>query len=116
MEADLVAHCGTRAEGPYLSSLVLTDVATGWTECLPLLRHGYDDVLRALDQVRGLLPFPLRGLDTDNGGEFLNFPLLAVCRRERRDGLRDGVPQSGKAHDPGPRVLDAWPQAPHGDG
>jgi len=81
MEADLVAHCGTRAEGPYLSSLVLTDVATGWTECLPLLRHGYDDVLRALDQVRGLLPFPLRGLDTDNGGEFLNFPLLAYCER-----------------------------------
>jgi len=81
MEADLVAHCGTRAEGPYLSSLVLTDVATGWTECLPLLRHGYDDVLRALDQVRGLLPFPLRGLDTDNGGEFLNYPLLEYCER-----------------------------------
>ncbi len=81
MEADLVAHCGTRAEGPYLSSLVLTDVATGWTECLPLLRHGYADVLRALDQVRGLLPFPLRGLDTDNGGEFLNFPLLEYCER-----------------------------------
>ncbi len=81
MEADLVAHCGTRAEGPYLSSLVLTDVATGWTECLPLLHHGYDDVLRALDQVRGLLPFPLRGLDTDNGGEFLNFPLLEYCER-----------------------------------
>ncbi len=81
MEADLVAHCGTRAEGPYLSSLVLTDVATGWTECLPLLRHGYDDVLRALDQVRGLLPFPLRGLDTDNGSEFLNFPLLEYCER-----------------------------------
>jgi len=81
MEVDTVAHCGTRAEGPYLSSLVLTDVATGWTECLPLLRHGYDDVLRALDQVRGLLPFPLRGLDTDNGGEFLNFPLLEYCAR-----------------------------------
>ena len=79
MEADLVAHCGTRAEGPYLSSLVLTDVATGWTECLPLLRHGYDDVLRALDQVRPLLPFPLRGLDTDNGREFLNYPLLEYC-------------------------------------
>ncbi len=81
MEADLVAHCGTRAEGPYLSSLVLTDVATGWTECLPLLRHGYDDVIRALDQARGLLPFPLRGLDTDNGGEFLNYPLLEYCAR-----------------------------------
>jgi len=46
---------------------------------LPLLRHGYDDVLRALDQVRGLLPFPLRGLDTDNGREFLNYPLLEYC-------------------------------------
>ncbi len=81
MEADLVAHCGTRAEGPYLSSLVLTDVATGWTECLPLLRHGYDDVIRALDQVRLLLPFPLRGLDTDNGSEFLNYPVLEYCAR-----------------------------------
>jgi len=81
MEADLVAHCGTRAEGPYLSSLVLTAVATGWTACLPLLRHGYDDVIRALDQARLLLPFPLRGLDTDNGSEFLNYPLLAYCER-----------------------------------
>jgi hypothetical protein len=81
MEADAVAHCGTRAEGPYLSSLVLTDVATGWTECLPLLHHGYADVLGALDQARARLPFPLRGLDTDNGSEFLNFPLLEYCAR-----------------------------------
>jgi hypothetical protein len=81
LEADAVAHCGTRAEGAYLSSLVLTDVATGWTECLPLLHHGYADVLGALEQARGLLPFPLRGLDTDNGSEFLNYPLLEYCAR-----------------------------------
>jgi len=81
MEADAVAHCGTRAEGPYLSSLVLTDVATGWTECLPLLHHGYDDVIQALDQARLLLPVPLRGLDTDNGSEFLNYPVLEYCER-----------------------------------
>jgi hypothetical protein len=37
VEADLVAHCGNRAEGAYLNTLVLTDVATAWTECLPLL-------------------------------------------------------------------------------
>jgi hypothetical protein len=83
LEADAVAHCGTRAEGPYLSSLVLTDVATGWTECLPLLHHGYDDVLGALNQARELLPFPLRGLDTDNGTEFLNYPLLDYCARAK---------------------------------
>jgi hypothetical protein len=81
LEVDTVAHCGTRTEGSSLSSLVLTDVATGWTECLALVHHGYDDVLRALDQARERLPFPVLGLDTDNGSEFLNFPLLDYCAR-----------------------------------
>ena len=83
MEADSVAHCGTMAEGSFLSSLVLTDVATGWTECLPLLHRTHADVLSGLAEVRRLLPFPLLGLDTDNGGEFLNYPVLAYCTEER---------------------------------
>jgi hypothetical protein len=83
LEADLVAHCGTRAEGSYLYSLVLTDVATGWTECLPLLHRSQEAVLQALDTVRRLLPFPLLGLDTDNGGEFLNQEVLTYCEREQ---------------------------------
>jgi len=49
------------------SSYILTDIATGWTECLPLLHHGQDAVLLALDRASQLLPFPLLGLDTDNG-------------------------------------------------
>jgi hypothetical protein len=83
VEADLVAHCGQRAEGTFLYTLVLTDVGTGWTECLPLLHRGQHAVLQALDRARQLLPFPLLGLDTDNGGEFLNEELLAYCRREQ---------------------------------
>jgi len=83
VEADLVAHCGQRAEGAFLYTLVLTDVATGWTECLPLLHRGQHAVIQALDRARQLLPFSLLGLDTDNGGEFLNEELLAYCRRER---------------------------------
>ncbi len=83
VEADLVAHCGQRAEGAFLYTLVLTDVATGWTECLPLLHRGQHAVIQALDRARQLLPFPLLGLDTDNGGEFLNEELLAYCRREQ---------------------------------
>lgn len=83
VEADLVAHCGQRAEGAFLYTLVLTDVATGWTECLPLMHRGQHAVIHALDRARQLLPFPLLGLDTDNGGEFLNEELLAYCRRER---------------------------------
>jgi len=83
VEADLVAHCGLRAAGAFLYTLVLTDVATGWTECLPLLHRGQHAVIHALDRARQLLPFPLFGLDTDNGGEFLNEELRAYCRREQ---------------------------------
>ena len=82
LEADLVAHCGTRAEGSYLYSLVLTDVATGWTECLPLLHRSQEAVLQAIDTARRLLPFPLLGLDTDNGSEFLNQEVVTYCERE----------------------------------
>jgi hypothetical protein len=77
MEADLVAHCGTQAEGSYLYTLTLTDIATGWTECLPLLGRGQEAVIAALKRARQLLPFPLLGIDTDNGGEFINMELAA---------------------------------------
>jgi hypothetical protein len=82
VEADLVAHCGSQAAGAFLHTLVLTDVATGWTECLPLLTRSHDAVIGALGQARQLLPFPLLGLDTDNGPEFLNYELLGYCERE----------------------------------
>ena len=82
MEADLVAHCGDRTNGSFLNTLVLTDIATSWTECVPLLCRGEEQVLQALELVRQLLPFPLLGLDTDNGSEFLNQGLLAYCQKE----------------------------------
>jgi hypothetical protein len=82
-EVDVVAHCGTSMEGVYLSSLVLTDVATGWTECLALRQRSQEAVIAALEQVRQLLPFAMLGMDTDNGGEFLNYELLAYCEREQ---------------------------------
>jgi hypothetical protein len=82
-EADLVAHCGPWAEGVFLQTLVLTDVATGWTECLALLHRSQHTVIQALDRARTLLPMPLLGLDTDNGMEFINTDLLDYCTRER---------------------------------
>lgn len=82
-EVDTVAHCGWSTEGAFLSTLVLTDVATGWTECLALLHRSQHAVVQALDRARQLIPFPLLGLDTDNGGEFLNAELLAYCDREQ---------------------------------
>ncbi len=82
MEADLVAHCGVHVDGPFLHTLVLTDVSTGWTECQALLHRTEADVIQALQTVRQLLPFPLLGLDTDNGSEFINYGLLAYCEKE----------------------------------
>lgn len=82
-EADLVAHCGWNMGGSFLYTLTLTDIATTWTECLPLLYRSQEAVLHALDQARSLIPFPILGLDCDNGTEFLNFEFIAYCKRER---------------------------------
>jgi len=82
-EADLVAHCGGYTDGSFLYTLCLTDVATGWTECLPLLHRIPSEVVQAVRQVRRLLPFPLLGFDSDNGHEFINFELVAYCEQEQ---------------------------------
>src|SRR5258706_4100436 len=71
LEADLVAHCGGHTQGSYLYTLTLTDVATGWTECLPLLARTSDLVLAALERARRMFPFPILGIDADNGTEFI---------------------------------------------
>ena len=79
MEADLVAHCGGDVSGSYLHTLVMTDVVTGWTECLALLFRDQQLVVQAVRQAQAQLPLPLLALDTDNGSEFLNNTLLDYC-------------------------------------
>jgi hypothetical protein len=96
MEIDLVAHCGWGTEGAFLQTLTLTDVATGWTECLPLLYRSQQGVIAALDHARQLLPFPLVAVDTDNGGEFLNGELFSYCAREHITFTRG---RTGKKND-----------------
>ncbi len=81
-EVDLVAHCGDSTQGEYVHSLTLTDVATGWTECLALRNRGQQVVFTALVRARAQLPFPLVGIDSDNGGEFINAHLLRYCQNE----------------------------------
>jgi Integrase core domain len=83
LEVDLVAHCGADIKGGYLYTLTLTDVATGWTECLPLLHRSREAVLAALQRARTLFPFPILGIDTDNGGEFINEVITAYCEQEQ---------------------------------
>jgi site-specific recombinase XerC len=83
VEMDLVTHCGEHLDGRFLYTLTLTDLATGWTECIPLLEKSADAVHAALVQARTLFPFPLLGIDTDSGSEFLNGELIAYCEQEQ---------------------------------
>jgi hypothetical protein len=81
MEMDLVAHCGDVNRGSYVHSLVLTDIASGWTECAPLVVRESTLLVEALDRIRVGLPFSLQALDSDNGGEFLNETMIEYCLR-----------------------------------
>jgi hypothetical protein len=83
LEIDLVAHCGSTTEGTYLNTLTATDLATGWTECLALANKTQAAVSQAIGQLRLDLPFPLLGLDSDNGSEFINDTLLRYCQSEQ---------------------------------
>jgi len=82
LEADLVAHAGPNGEGIYLFTLMLTDVATGWTECVPVCSKSQEVVLEAFRQARCLFPFPILGVDVDCGSEFLNEQMVTYCSRE----------------------------------
>jgi hypothetical protein len=79
VEADLVAHSGPVARGSFVQTLVLTDIATGWTECAPLLVREQRLLTEVLGELRKLLPFPLLGLDTDNDSVFMNETVRDYC-------------------------------------
>jgi hypothetical protein len=83
LEIDLVAHCGSSVEGIYLNTLTATDLATGWTECLALPNKTQAAVSAAIELLRRDLPFPLLGLDSDNGSEFINDTLYRYCLSEK---------------------------------
>src|SRR5215213_1291606 len=80
VEADLVAHSGPAASGSFVQTLVLTDVATGWTECAPLLVREQRLLSEVLTELRRLLPFDLLGFDTDNDSVFMNETVRDYCR------------------------------------
>jgi len=83
MEIDLVAHCGNTTEGQYLNTLTCTDLATGWTDVTGLLYRSQEMVAKAVQRMRQRLPFPLLGLDSDNGSEFINDVLYRYCSDEK---------------------------------
>ena len=81
LEVDFVAHSGVNTAGAFVQTLVLTDIATGWTECVPVVFRSGALVLEALRAAQTLFPFPLKGVDFDNDGAFMNEPVVAGAGR-----------------------------------
>jgi hypothetical protein len=82
-EIDLVAHSGDRADGDFAHTLNVTDIHTTWVESAAVLGKSQVRVRAALEQLRTQLPFALRGIDSDNGSEFINDHLWRFCQAEQ---------------------------------
>ena len=79
LEIDLVVHSGGPVSGSFIHSLVATDVCTGWTEAVPLLAKEQSLIVEGLEAIGQRLPFPVRGVDSDNDGAFINETLIGYC-------------------------------------
>ena len=83
LEIDSVHHCGGSLYGDYLYTLDTVDVATGWNECRAHLGKSEYRTLEALEVIRQRLPFILKGIDFDCGGEFVNYHLIRYAERNQ---------------------------------
>src|SRR5215831_5611957 len=82
-EMDMVVHCGKSTVGSYVHSLVLTDIASGWTEAIAMVVREQTLVTGSVSEIRVRVPFPVRGLDVDNDSAFINDTLVDYCRDNR---------------------------------
>lgn len=83
LESDTVAHGGDSAEGQFIHSCNFIDIATAWTEQVASLGMGERATVAGFDAIRQRMPFPILGIDSDNGGEYINDHLYRYCKREK---------------------------------
>jgi len=83
LEIDFVSHSGEFAAGTFLFTLSVVDLCTGWTQRIPLMGKGQTGIVAALRRIREQLPFALLGIHPDTGSEFINWNLLAYCRKHK---------------------------------
>jgi hypothetical protein len=87
-EVDMVAHGGTSVAGSFIQTLTMVDVATGWTECLPLVNRDGSLVVEAIKRAQSLFPWLLRGVDFDNDSAFMNEVVIPWCRGQKLEVTR----------------------------
>jgi len=71
---------GRSTVGSYVHSLVLTDIASGWTEAIAMVVREQTLVTESVSDIRTKLPFTVRGLDVDNDSAFINDTLISYCQ------------------------------------
>ncbi|MET4324038.1 hypothetical protein ABIC02_007830 [Bradyrhizobium sp. RT5a] len=84
----MVAHGGTSVAGSFIQTLTMVDVATGWTECLPLLTREGSLVVEAINRAQSLFPWLLRGVNFDNDSAFMNDVVVPWCREQKLEVTR----------------------------
>jgi len=87
-EVDMVAHGGTSVAGSFIQTLTMVDIATGWTECLPLVTRDGSLVVEAINRAQSLFPWFLRGVDFDNDSAFMNDVVVPWCREQKLEVTR----------------------------
>ena len=88
LEIDLVIHCGSSALGLYICSLNTVEISSGWWEAQAIMGKGQDPTFKALKKIRKRTPFSWKGIDSDNGPEFINYHLINYCEKENLEFTR----------------------------
>jgi hypothetical protein len=87
-EVDTVSHSGNCADGKFAYTINQTDILTTWVESRAVLGKAEDVMVEGLDEMAHALPFPLKGLDSDNGSEFVNWHVWRYCKRNKIQPFR----------------------------
>ena len=83
MEMDTVAHNGGDPSGEFVYSLDMVEIYSGWSEQFAVMGKGETGIVNAINAVKSELPFVLRGMDSDSGGEFINWHLVRYCDKHK---------------------------------
>jgi hypothetical protein len=80
-EIDMVEHCGgSKIDREFVHSLMLTDIASGWTECVAMRVRNQMLVIEGFEKAAADLQFAMLGLDSDNDSAFMNQNVLDYCK------------------------------------
>ncbi|MCL0061108.1 transposase [Dehalococcoidia bacterium] len=88
VEMDLVSHCGSSSLGQYINTLSTTEISSGWWEGEAIMGKFQQSTFQALKRIRERTPIDWKGVDSDNGPEFINDILYKYCCRERLEFTR----------------------------